>query len=137
MRLPFFQSNQEDGPVRVPLPETLTCGYAVFFALRGRPLPEAPQVKAALNAWLETYAHGPIRSDIRALVARGLLNCRSGERSIAPDPPLELLAAIGMGEAEEQRLREATHVVAISAPDRIAHPRVGFWTALAAARRVA
>src|SRR5690348_7901044 len=79
MRLPFFQSSQDDRPVRVPLPETLTCDYAVFFALRGRPLPEMPQVKAVLNAWLEAYAHGPIRSDIRALVARNLLTCRSGE----------------------------------------------------------
>src|SRR4051794_38625661 len=86
MRLPFLQSKPDGQPLRIPLPETLTREYAVFFPLRGRPLPETPQVKAVMNAWLEAYAHGPIRSDIRAFVAQGFLSSRSGERSLVPEP---------------------------------------------------
>lgn len=138
MRIPFLNAAQDDSPVRIPLPAELETRYVVYFAPGHRAVPHPEHVKAALYAWLERYARGPIRPDISGLVAAGSLNCIIGERSLLPVEPQELLTGHGIEDGEERRrLAEATHLIVLLTPDAMVHPRVGFLAGLAAARAVA
>ena len=58
-------------------------------------------------------------------------------RDQVPAPPMGLLSHTRLGELEERRLLNATHVVVVTAGDIVRHPRFGLWSAIAGARAAA
>jgi uncharacterized protein YegJ (DUF2314 family) len=137
MRFPFFGSKDEAGPVRIPLPEMLHIGFGVYFRQRTASVPDAEALKPVVLGWLDVHAQDPVRSAIREFMEKGWLALTVGERTLLPSPPLELLRVFNPGEIEERRFHEATHMVVVSAPDVINHPRIGLWSAIAASRALA
>lgn len=136
MRLPFFP-RKPSGPIRIPLPQMLNIGFGIYFSPGTAAPPDPEALKSVILAWIDAHAEEPIGPPVRAFIERGLLNVQIGPRSMIPAPPMELLASIHPGETELRRFREATHLAVVHTSDLMVHPRIGFWSAIAAARAVA
>jgi hypothetical protein len=87
--------------------------------------------------WLDSNAQDPVRSALGMFIDHGALEFAVKTRDQVPEPPMSLLAYIGMGELEERRIASATHVVVIRTRDSIRKPRLGLWAVIAGARAAA
>jgi hypothetical protein len=138
IRLPRPAAPAEDG--RIPLPPLVQVGFGVLFNAGTNELaPETLKAHAGevIVDWLGESAEEPLRAALFGYLARGWLRIEVQPRDAHPVPSLELLKEAGFGEWEEQRYRSATHLMILSGADALVYPRVGFWSAVGAARAVA
>jgi len=130
MRLPFFKSGATG--TKVPLPEMAHALFVVYVRLEG----DVPDLLPVVDRWLAEHAPAPLGEAVRGFAER-FLTPEVQVRDALPEPPIEYLRLFRLGELEERRLEEATHAIVIATPDILGHPRVGYWTALGAARALA
>ncbi|HWE38156.1 MAG TPA: DUF2314 domain-containing protein [Isosphaeraceae bacterium] len=136
MWLPFFRRRRAR-PIRLKLPDPIFMSYGVFFRADGEP-PGQDDLAATSVAWAEERIGAPLGEALAEWGRRGLVTFLVTTREDGPPlPDLDFLRQFGMGDDEERRLGGATHLALVTSPDRIQHPRLGFWAAAAAARAIA
>ncbi|GAB4464785.1 MAG: hypothetical protein OHK0029_34960 [Armatimonadaceae bacterium] len=121
--------------IRIPLMPSPSVSQMVFCRFGSESeIPNEREAETAVENWIMEHSTEPLRAAVLAFFRQGNLGMELHDRGAIPEPPVPLLRAFAPGETEERRFRDATHVVLIEASDLLLSPRVGLWTAIAAAR---
>jgi uncharacterized protein YegJ (DUF2314 family) len=136
MRLPSLSSPWRRDRILLPLPDVVHFGFGVYFQSGPLGMPDPDRLQAISLDWLDAHCEDPVRSAVRNFVESGLVSYRVGPRGFLPDPPLDVLRSLGLGETEERRYLSADALALVSVADLLVPPRVGLWAALGSARAV-
>lgn len=123
-------------PILLTVPPVWKFAFSVYFKATGSP-PEESALLPIVTQWVDRHASGPLRTALHDTLARGVVALQMGTRDFLPEPLSELIEAYQPGELEERRFRDASHVIAVWAPDLPGHDFLGLWAAVAAARALA
>jgi uncharacterized protein YegJ (DUF2314 family) len=137
VRLPSLNLSRRRDRLDLPLPDVVHFGFGVYFDSDMQGIPDDDALQSISLDWLGAHCEEPVRSAIRDFVESGMVSYRAGKRGFLPDPPLDVLRSLGMGEMEERRYLAADSLALVSVADLLVPPRVGLWAALGSARALA